>query len=30
MKGPFQSALDPGGPKATAVLHLTWFLLITA
>jgi cytochrome c oxidase subunit 2 len=30
MSGPFQSALDPGGPKATAVLHLYWFLMITA
>jgi cytochrome c oxidase subunit 2 len=30
MRAPFQSALDPGGPKAAAVLHLDWFLLITA
>jgi cytochrome c oxidase subunit 2 len=25
-----QSALNPGGPKAAAILHLNWFLLITA
>src|SRR3977135_3943538 len=25
-----QSGLDPGGPKAAAILHLGWFLLITA
>ena len=26
----FQSALDPKGPKAEAVSHLNWFLVITA
>jgi cytochrome c oxidase subunit 2 len=26
----FQSALDPKGPKAAAILHLNWFLVITA
>jgi cytochrome c oxidase subunit 2 len=26
----FQSALDPKGPKALAVSHLNWFLVITA
>lgn len=25
-----QSALDPKGPKAAGVLHLTWFLVVTA
>ena len=30
MRVPFQSALHPGGPKAAAILHLDWFLLITA
>jgi cytochrome c oxidase subunit 2 len=30
MTVPLQSALDPGGPKAAAILHLGWFLLITA
>jgi cytochrome c oxidase subunit 2 len=25
-----QSALDPKGPKAEAILHLSWFLVITA
>jgi cytochrome c oxidase subunit 2 len=30
MTVPLQSALDPGGPKAAAILHLSWFLLITA
>jgi cytochrome c oxidase subunit 2 len=30
MTVPFQSALDPGGPKAAAILHLNWFMLITA
>jgi cytochrome c oxidase subunit II len=27
---PYQSVLDPRGPKAVAVLHLSWFLVITA
>jgi cytochrome c oxidase subunit 2 len=26
----FQSALDPKGPKAAAISHLNWFLVITA
>jgi cytochrome c oxidase subunit 2 len=26
----FQSALDPKGPKAAAIFHLDWFLVITA
>jgi cytochrome c oxidase subunit 2 len=26
----YQSVLDPRGPKAVAVLHLSWFLVITA
>jgi cytochrome c oxidase subunit 2 len=30
MRVPYQSALEPGGPKAAAILHLNWFLLITA
>ncbi|MEA2761639.1 MAG: cytochrome c oxidase subunit [Gemmatimonadaceae bacterium] len=30
MRAAFQSALDPAGPKAAAILHLNWFLLITA
>ena len=30
MTAPFQSALDPVGPKAAAILHLGWFLWITA
>jgi cytochrome c oxidase subunit 2 len=30
MRAPYQSALDPGGPKAAAILHLNWFLLTTA
>ena len=30
MRAVFQSALDPAGPKAAAILHLDWFLLATA
>jgi cytochrome c oxidase subunit 2 len=30
MRAAYQSALDPAGPKAAAVLHLSWFLWITA
>jgi cytochrome c oxidase subunit 2 len=30
MTDAYQSALDPGGPKAGAILHLGWFLWITA
>jgi cytochrome c oxidase subunit 2 len=30
MTVPLQSAFDPAGPKAAAILHLNWYLLATA